>query len=104
MRKSNIYILFNKKAQITISILLIFMIITSVFSVILYSSVEANEGYIFRNNLDFAVLSAGSTLSKGINIYSSLTVTRLTLYMISNILWLIPFFSPEKIGIIKNIC
>ena len=97
------YLFFNRKAQISISILLIFVLIISMFSIVLYSSVESTAGYKFRNNLDYAVLSAGSTLSKGAQVYINFSATRMVLYSLSNLLWLVVVFSPEKAKVVKKI-
>jgi len=96
MKKEFLFI--PRKGQITISILLIFIIVFSTFSFGLYASRQVISTVNFRNAVDAASLSAGADLAKGIGLFITLTGIRLVLFGVSIIVGVIGFLVPGAAG------
>jgi|GEM_PF-2186792 len=94
MHNKNRKIMFmSRKAQITISFLLIFFILFSVFSIALFASREAWASAKFKGVVDAASLSAGADMAKGASLFIKVTAVRLVSFGISTLLYIlsIPF-------------
>jgi hypothetical protein len=103
MKGKKDFLFFNRKAQITISVLLIFFLIFQMFSIVFFSSTESLREYEFRNAMDLALLSAGADLSKGIQLYCTASVIRLALFGMFTLVWLTVFIAPDQIETIINV-
>lgn len=86
---------FPRKAQVTISILLIFLILFSTFSLGIYGAREIISTTNFRNAVDAAALTAGADLAKGIGLYITITGIRLLVFGASIIVAIFTMFFPS---------
>jgi len=103
MKGKKDFLFFNRKAQITISVLLIFFLVFQMFSIVFFSSTESLREFEFRNAMDLALLSAGADLSKGIQVYCTASVIRLALFGMFTLVWLTVFIAPDQIGTIISV-
>lgn len=97
------YLFFNRKGQVTISMLLIFMLLFTIFTTFLVTTTEASRSYRFRESMDAAILSGGADLAKGINIYCNMSLIRSGLLIVYSILPIFLVMMPDKIVLIMNI-
>ncbi len=89
------YLYFSRKGQITISFLLIFFILFSVFAVGIFASREMWASAKFKGAVDAAALSAGADMARGADLIITLTGIRLALFGISMLLYIISIPVPE---------
>lgn len=97
------YLFIPRKAQITISLLLIFTIVFSLFGFGIYLSREMISSVDFRNAVDAAAFTAGSDLSKAINLYITIVGIRLVIFGVSVVLFIVSLFVPQVFNICRDI-
>ncbi len=93
-RKEKIkYLFIPRKGQITISFLIIFVLLFSMFALTLYGSREMWASAKFRGAIDAAALSAGADMARGADLLITVTAIRVALFGVSMILYIasIPF-------------
>jgi len=83
------YLFIPRKGQITISFLLIFVILFSVFALGLVAEREMWASAKFRGAVDAAALSAGADMAKAADLIITVTSIRLLLFVISRVLYIL---------------
>jgi len=93
----------SRRAQITISFLLIFFILFSIFSIALFASREMWASAKFKGAVDAASLSAGADMAKGASLFIKVTAVRLVLFAISTFLYILSIPFPMLLGTAQSV-
>ena len=97
------YLYFSRKGQITISFLLIFFILFSVFAVGIFASREMWASAKFKGAVDAAALSAGADMARGADLFITITGVRLALFGISILLYIISMPCPGILPVAQSV-
>jgi hypothetical protein len=97
------YLFIPRKGQITISFLLIFVILFSMFALTLYASREMWASAKFKGAVDAAALSAGADMARGADLLITVTAVRVALFGISMILYIVSIPFPALFATANNV-
>ena len=103
IRSREEYLFIPRKGQITISFLLIFVILFSMFALTLYASREMWASAKFKGAVDAAALSAGADMARGADLLITVTAVRVALFGISMILYIVSIPFPALFATANNV-